>query len=277
MFLNISDRWRKSHKLNRLRTSLYATLKPSLAPRVLFIFGCQRSGTTLLRDFIGLDRRFRDIGEGDPPYFNQEQGERYLRLVDDPQVEAMVNAQKSPWVLLKPLHDSQRAAELLERFQGSRGIWIFRHYHSVVQSHLGYYLHHHLDYLQPLRQMDLSSWMLSGLGCQRISQIRKLVEIADESVPDLYAVFWFARNAFFFQNLKRCNLLLVSYEDLVASPHECLQAFSKHLSVELSTNALSVPRKQNTTKPSSLKLNPEIQDSCNVLLKQLRSVAGHLA
>lgn len=225
-----------------------------------------------MRNFIGLDQRFRDIGEGDPPYFHQEEGERYLRLVEDSQVEALVKTQRSPWVLLKPLHDSQRAVELLESFEGSRGIWIFRHYDSVVQSHLGYYQHDPMYYLRPLRQKDVNSWMLSGLEHQSMERVCELIEMADSSIPDLYAVFWYARNALLFQHLKRANLLVVSYENLVASPHQCLQAFNKHLGLDLSTKALLVPNQRRSNPPAGFKFRPEIEHACNLMLQQLSSL-----
>lgn len=265
----IVNRWAESHKVNRFRTYLHALLQPCMSPRVTFIFGCQRSGTTFLRNFIGLDQRFRDIGEGDLPYFHQEKGPQYLRLVDDSQVERLVRAQKSPWILLKPLHDSQRAVELLERFQDSRGIWIFRHHDSVVQSHLSYYRHDAMEYLRPLRQMDLNSWMLSGLEHQSLERVRELLKVADVSIPDLYAVFWYARNALLSQHLKRVNLLVVSYERLVATPDQCLRAFNKHLEVDLSTKALLVPKQRKSNIPSSFKLKPEIECACNIMLEQL--------
>ncbi len=274
MISGIVNRWSKSHKINRFRTSLYAVLKPCSSPRVAFIFGCQRSGTTFLRNFIGLDQRFRDIGEGDPPYFHQEKGGRYLRLVDDSQVEALVKAQRSPWVLLKPLHDSQRAVELLERFQSSRGIWIFRHYDSVVQSHLGYYQHDPMDYLQPLRQVDIHSWMLSGLEQRSMERVRELLEMANSSIPDLYAVFWYARNALLFQHLKRASLLVVSYENLVADPHRGLQSFSKYLGLELSTKALLVPMQRRPSAPVLSKLTPEVEHACNLMLQKLSSLSN---
>lgn len=274
MISGIANRWSKSHKINRFRTALHAVLKPCPSPRVAFIFGCQRSGTTLLRDFIGSDKRFRDIGEGDAPYFHQEKGPRYLRLVDDSQVEALTKAQKSPWVLLKPLHDSQRAAELLERFESSRGIWIFRHYDSVVQSHIGYYRHDPMEYLRPLRQVDIHSWMLSGLEQQSMERVRELLEIANSSIPDLYAVFWYARNALLFQHLKRVNLLVISYENLVAAPHQCLQSFNNHLGVDLSTKALLVPKQLRPNGPLGFKLREKIGHACNQMLQQLSSLSN---
>lgn len=265
--------WRKrlmqSYKLNRLRTWLYGMANPCANPRVAFIFGCQRSGTTLLRNFIGLDGRFRDVGEGDPPYFHQEAGERYLRLIDHDDVEALVRSQRSPWVLLKPLHDSQHAAQLLKRFEGSRGIWIYRHYSSVIQSHLHYYKHDTLHYLQPLRSLDESSWMLQGLEKKIIQEVDALLKYAGDRHHDLYAVFWYVRNAHLFSLLKESELLVLSYEELVLQPAKCLEGLGKHLGVELSSDAVSVPHRSSLRPEDEIQLHPFIEAACDQMHKLL--------
>jgi hypothetical protein len=129
-----------------------------------------------------------------------------------------------------------------------------------------------MEYLQPLKQMDRSSWMLSGLENQNLERVRALVELADESIPDLYAVFWYARNALLFQHLQRANLLVVSYEDLVGSPYQCLQAFNRHLGTELSTQALVMPRKSPAKSDSSSALKIEIRIACEEMFKALCSL-----
>lgn len=269
MLSSLRKRLMQSYKLNRLRTRLYGMANPCANPRVAFIFGCQRSGTTLLRNFIGLDPRFRDVGEGDPPYFHQEAGERYLRLIDHDDVEALVRSQRSPWVLLKPLHDSQHAARLLKRFEGSKGIWIYRHYSSVIQSHLHYYKHDTLHYLQPLRALDDSSWILQGLRKEIIQKVGTLLKYAGESHQELYAVFWYVRNAHLFEQLKEGEMLILSYEDLVRKPAGCLRLLSKHLGVELSPNAAAVPHQSSLYVKLTVPLNPLVQEACDQMYQKL--------
>lgn len=270
--------WRKrlmqSYKFNRLRTWLYGLANPCANPRVAFIFGCQRSGTTLLRNFIGLDSRFRDVGEGDPPYFYQEEGGRYLRLIDHDEVEALVRSQRSPWVLLKPLHDSQHASRLLKRFEGSKGIWIYRHYSAVIQSHLHYYKHEPLHYLVPLSSLDESSWMLQGMRKEILQEIREMVRLAEDRPQDMYAVFWYARNAYLFEQLKEGEMLVLSYEDLVLKPAGCLRLLSKHLGVELSPAAAAVPHQSSLHPKETIPLHPLIQASCDQMLTELRALAS---
>ena len=273
MLSNWRKRLMQSYKVNRLRTWLYGMANSCANPRVAFIFGCQRSGTTLLRNFIGLDGRFRDVGEGDPPYFHQEAGERYLRLIDHDDVEALVRSQRSPWVLLKPLHDSQHAARLLKRFEGSKGIWIYRHYSSVIQSHLHYYKHDTLHYLQPLRTLDESSWMLQGLEKEIIEEVGALLKYAGDRDPDLYAVFWYARNAHLFSLLKETELLVLSYEELVLQSAECLRLLNRHLGVELFSAAATVPHQSSLHLAKAITLHPVIQQACEWMYGKLLALS----
>lgn len=274
MFSTWRSRLQQSYKVNRLRTWFYGAFNPCADPRVAFIFGCQRSGTTLLRDFIGLDSRFRDVGEGDPPYFRQEAGERYLRLIDDGEVEALVRSQRSPWVLLKPLHDSQQAARLLKRFAGSRGIWIYRHYLSVVQSHLRYYKHDVLHYLEPLRVFDEACWMLQGLEERFIQEVRELVGLAGDRPHDLYAVFWYVRNAQLFTQLKEVEILVLAYEELIVQPADCLRLLGGHLGLELFGAAAAVPHKSSLHPKETIPLHPRIQASCDQMLHDLYALSA---
>lgn len=269
-----TNRFHQSYKINRLRSWFYEWLYPCANPRVAFIFGCQRSGTTLLRNFIGLDSRFRDVGEGDPPYFHQEAGEHYLRLMDDDHLEILVRSQRSPWVLLKPLHDSQQAARLLTRFERSRGIWIYRHYQPVIQSHLRYYKHDALHYLAPLRTLDQSSWILQGLGKEVLQRIQELVVHARDRSEDLYAVFWYVRNAQLFAQLGEMRMLVLSYEELVLEPSKCLRLLSEHLGIELSTAAAAVPHQSSLQPKETISLHPIIQEACDQMHEKLHALSA---
>jgi hypothetical protein len=271
MLFTWRNRIHQSYKINRLKSWVHEQMYPCANPRVALIFGCQRSGTTLLRNFIGLDSRFRDVGEGDPPYFHQEAGKHYLRLMDDDHVEALIHSQRSPWVLLKPLHDSQQAARLLKRFERSRGIWIYRHYQPVIQSHLRYYKHDALHYLAPLRMLDEASWILQGLGREVLQTIQELVVHAGDRPEDLYAVFWYVRNAQFFAQLGEMRMLVLSYEELVLEPSKCLRVLSKHLDIELSTAAAAVPHQSSLHPKETSTLHPIIQEACDQMHERLRA------
>lgn len=266
------QKWEHSYKVNRLRTGLHRALMPSDDPRIIFIFGCQRSGTTLLRNFIGLDPRVLDIGEGDPPFFETE-GERYLRLKPDEVLGDLVRQTRHPHVLLKPLHDTQRASGLLQSFPDARGIGIFRHFLPVVDSHLRYYRHDPLKYLRPLIALDQTSWMLEGLDKRAMDQMTRLVEVAGTNPPDLYGVFWWVRNMALIEQAAGCCLFL-SYEDLVLKPEDARSQLDLHLALRLKGLSQAMPHQGSLERGRGRLLHPMIQDACNDLLNELRAISS---
>lgn len=271
LFEKLQTKWLHSYKVNRMGTALRRIVLPAREPRVIFIFGCQRSGTTLLRNFIGLDSRVLDVGEGDPPFFHQETGDRYLRLKEDTELAALVKQTRCPWVLLKPLHDTQRASHLLGAFPGSKGIAIFRHYRPVIDSHLRYYSHKPLEYLRPLLHLDTSSWMLDGMDSDTLEVLRELLPEAGGRPVDLYALFWWVRNQLLIQQAQgKC--LFVSYESLVSQPDQVHRRLEHHLGWPLSRRSTGMPHKASLNHGTSISLNSSIQNACEEVLLRLRSI-----
>jgi hypothetical protein len=272
-------KWLTSYKLNRLRTRLHALLNPSEDPRLVFIFGCQRSGTTMLRNFIGFHPAIHDHGEGDPPYFWQVPVEdlRYLRVVPKVEIERLTRAQKSPVVLIKPLHDSQRAAELLRHFPRSKGLWIFRHYREVILSHLNYYRGRYdpLPYLKDLLELNTQSWKAEGLDEEMLDFIVK--HRADTATPTAaYALFWLARNSLLFHQ-DHPDLLTVNYADLIKHPQQSLKQLSHHIQMDLDPRYALFPQRRE--RPQSLPdIIPEsILAACDAMYEKLCAMSSSLS
>lgn len=269
-------KWLTSYKLNKLRTRLYSSLNPAADPRLVFIFGCQRSGTTMLRNFIGFNPAINDHGEGDPPYFWQVPVEdpRYLRVVPDEEIDRLTRAQKSPVVLVKPLHDSQRASELLRRFPRSKGIWIFRHYHEVILSHLNYYRGRYdpLPYVKDLLDLNASSWKAEGLGEEMRSLILQLRDQATTPTAG-FALFWLARNSLLFQQ-DHPDLLTVHYSDLIEHPAGSLALLGRHIGMELDLRYSQFPQRRERSQPLPDAIPPAILEHCDAMFERLRKAAA---
>lgn len=265
--------WRllSSYKVNKLRTRLYSMLHPCRDPRLVFIFGCQRSGTTMLRNFIGFHPAISDHGEGDPPFFWQMPVEdlRYLRVLPDAEIERLTHAQKSPVVLIKPLHDSQRAAELLRNFPRSKGLWIFRHYREVILSHLNYYKGRYdpLPYLKDMLELNTASWKAEGLSDEMRDFI--IQHRAQATTPTAaFALFWLARNSLLFHQ-DHPDLLTVNYADLIEHPQESLTRLSHHIQMDLDPRYALFPQRRE--RPQSLPdaLPAPIVEACERMLERL--------
>lgn len=198
----------------------------------------------MLRNFIGFDRRVNDQGEGDPPYFWQVpvDDSRYLRLLPIDELSQLSGAQKSEIVLIKPLHDSQRASELLRSFPRSKGFWIFRHYQDVILSHLTYYKERYdpFLYLRDLLDLRDGSWMVDGLGLEMSDFIREHRHLATTPTAG-FALFWLARNSLYFKQTDP-DLIVLNYAGLVADPARALEVIGDHIGLSLDQRYADLPR-----------------------------------
>ncbi|WP_395736476.1 hypothetical protein [Prosthecobacter sp.] len=261
-----------SYKVNKACTWIQGALSPCKNPRIVWVFGCQRSGTTMLRNFIGFDSRVNDQGEGDPPFFRQLPVEdlQYLRLHPDEEVARLLAAQRSQVVLLKPLHDSQRAAALLNTFPGSKGIWIFRHYREVILSHLTYYKGRYeaFPYLRDLFELNEQSWKAEGLGEEMRSYILENKGLATTPTA-AFALFWLARNSLLFDQ-EHPDLMTVNYNSLVEQPGKSLELLGKHIQLDLNDAYARFPQRFDRERPLPDPIPAPILDACEKMWERLK-------
>lgn len=277
-------RWRvlSSYKVNKLRTWIHQVLNPSDRARIVFVFGCQRSGTTMLRSFIGFDPRVDDQGEGDPPYFWQgpEDDPRYLRLLPDDEVERIASRCRSEVLLIKPLHDSQRAAQLLQRFPGSKGVWIFRHYHEVILSHLTYYRGRYepMPYLKDMLELNEHSWKAEGLGAEARELILRHRPLVTTPTAG-FALFWLVRNQLFFSQLAEhpeLPLVSIHYADLVSHSGAALRFLSGYVGIDLDPRYAQFPERRERRKELPDLIPGELLEACEHMLARLKTTAVRL-
>ena len=263
----------QSHKLNVLRSRLHGWLNPCAEPRLGFIFGCQRSGTTLLRSFIGLDWRVSDQGEGDPPYFWQlpVSEPKYLRLRDDADIETLRQRERSELVLLKPLHDTQRAHQLLQTWPQSRAVFIHRHYREVILSHLHYYRRRYDPdaYLADLLSLNPQSWKAENLDEPTRDFIAAHRHLASNP-SNGFALFWLARNSLRFSQ-DHARMIGLHYADLVRHPHFCLQQLGRLFEMDFPPQLALLPETRERSAPLPDTLHPQLEQACEDMLCRLNA------
>lgn len=96
--------------------------------RVVFIMGAQRSGTRV--PLLALERcpDILTFREGAAPFFDG------VRLRPPAVLDQQFAHSRFPVLVIKPLCESHRALELLDRFPASRIVWIFRGVDDTVRS-----------------------------------------------------------------------------------------------------------------------------------------------
>jgi hypothetical protein len=201
-----------------LKRLMQLTMPRAGDPKLLFIFGCQRSGTTLLSRIFERDwfaKSFREVSS-----VNRDNEEYRIRLKALPEVRDIVERRPSRLTVLKPLVESQRAIEILEFFPGSKALWIYRNYRDVAASNITRFgLNNGIDDMRQLLAGSRENWRSEYVPPD---VYKTLEEYFSESMNpyDAAVLFWYARNSLYFDlGLdKNPDVMLCRYESLVQNP-----------------------------------------------------------
>ncbi len=224
--------WEKQRfRLFRLRKRIFQRwrYKPAEPKTVLLIAGCQRSGTSMAHHLFRLDRTSVSYDEYSP--LSLLTGEEPLRWRPASEVVARIAADRAPFVVAKPLVESQRLRQWLDAVPNSRAIWMFRDVRDVVSSSMKYFSEGigHSD-LMPIVNRDEADWRYENLSDDVAELIGSLWH--EDLVPaDAAALFWYARNSLFFSGGLDTDrrVALCYYNDLVSGPDRVIAAAYNHL------------------------------------------------
>lgn len=242
-------------------------------PSVLFVFGCQRSGTTILQRIFEQDwntKIYSEVGSD----LSKKDTTLGLRLDPIVDIKAEIGRQKASLVIVKPLVESQNAAQLLHSFPNAQAIWMYRDYTDVAASKIK------------------KSGPMSGVGDLRYiynntpndwrndnitPQIRDLVNryfAEDMNGYDAAALYWYVRNQFYFQqNLSEHDkVMLCQYDDLVGDSQQTMAQIYAFLKRPYPSNNILIDiHSKSIGKGNFVTLSPEIEALCQAMLARLKA------
>lgn len=245
---------------------------------VLLILGCQRSGTTLLTRIFERDWQVKVFPEFSP--LSSDDRRHRIRLNRLDKVVATLDATPEPFVVAKPLVETQNVHRLLEHLPGSRAIWLYRPFTDVAASDLHHFGERNgIDNIRPIARGDEANWRAEHVS----AATREIVAghfTEDMNVYDAAALFWFARNTLYFDNRLdqppwRERVMPLRYEQLIHDPDGTMHrvyAFAgrpfpgPHLVAEV--------HRQSIGKGRAAPVSPAIRTLCQDLLERLDAVAG---
>ncbi len=249
---------------------LYQALKPKASQKhILFIVGCQRSGTTLMLRIFDNDLNTACFGERSVLSTRDEKG---LRLNPLDEVKKELVKVRAPFILLKPLVESQNLPKLLDYFEGSKALWMYRHYKDVAASNLKVFgKENGIKDIQPIVENEVGNWRTENLS----TNVREtIINFFSEEMNfyDAAVLFWYARNSLFFdlELDKKSNVLMCNYIDLVRQPRQMLQGIYEHVGRPYpGDKIISEVHSQAIGKGKELQLSKEVEVLAESMLYRL--------
>lgn len=276
--MNITQQMQRINRENlgkgawRLYKNAYqGLLMPNtLEQKLLFIFGSQRSGTTLMTRLFARDLYTKVYAEYSDLSITIN-GTRDLRLRPLEEVAQELSKVKAPLVVLKPLVETQNAANILAHFPESKALWMYRHFQDVAVSKLKKSgMHNGIRDMQfMLEQRD--SWRAEKVP----EHIREMIArfYSPEMNPyDAAALYWYVRNNFLYeQGLDESpDVMMCKYEDFVMDPQSSMREIYRFVDRPFPDNdATERVHRASVGKGSDTPLSPAVVAVCEEMLARL--------
>ena len=239
--------------------------------RVSFVFGCQRSGTKMVMRILDNSPEVRIYHENHASAFAD------FELRSDRVIQALIAASPAPVQVFKPICDSHRADDVLDRHPGSRALWIYRDPHDVARSAVVKWGSHQREIIDALVQGDIAPWGWRTAGVPDAVRAAITSVWRDDLTDHEGALlFWYLRNQFFFgRGLDRDpRMRLVRYADLVQSPEQTFSDAFMHLGAAFSTDWLERVRASSVGRATP-QGSAAVLALCQTLLDRLDGWTPH--
>lgn len=247
--------------------------------RLVFVLGCQRSGTTMLERAFEKDIRTKMYGHLDLVDVNPDPDSLVYadahgpRLKPYEEIREIIANDKAPILVKKSLREGQHTHELLRYFPEARVIWMYRNYKDVVNSHLVKWDHGvGIRKLRPIFDEDEGNHWASENIPESTTEIVKRYFSEQMAPSDAVALYWYARNKLFFDlELDRHpKVFLCRYEDIVSTPGKVMKSIYKFLDYKYPGDHLvSHIHTKSINRGKDTAINQEIEALCRALLKKL--------
>jgi len=250
----------------------YTLQKPKICTkckRILFIVGCQRSGTTLMLRIFRNDQNVKTFGEHSRLSSNDEYK---IRLNPLHLVKKDIGKVRESLIVLKPLVESQRTPKLLDYFEESKAVWMYRDYKDVASSNLFRFgVKNGINDLRPIAENTSGNWRSDNIS----KSVREIIasHFSENMNPyDAAVLFWYARNRLYFDlGLdKDPNVLLCPYERLITNPAQIIKTIYRGLDQDYPGSHLHEEIHSNSVnKGENIILSPSINQLAAELLSRM--------
>jgi Sulfotransferase family len=234
----------------------------------VYLVGLQRSGTNMLARGLDIAPEFEVHNENDRAVFD------HFLLRDDAVVRQVVEASHHEYVLFKPLCDSHRVDHLLDSLgtaSPGRAIWAYRDVDGRARSAVSKFGRNNLLTLRDIAAgKGASMWQAQRLSQETLDEISSY-DYTTMSPETAAALFWWIRNGLYFETGldRRDDVLLASYQDMLATPVEAMRAICRFLGLTYRPALIEHISPRGPGSPRQLDIDPRVRALCDHLQNRL--------
>lgn len=248
-------------------------IQPPGMRQLLFIVGCQRSGTTLLSRIFERDMNCASYGETSIFSHTAEPSRLRLRSMDE--IATQIANTPARLVVLKPLVESQNILQLLDHFTESRAIWLFRDFRDVAASNLKKFGNKNsIKDLRIISEGPTEDWRNEGLSNEMRNYVRSLYT-ENMNPVDAAVIFWIVRNQIFFDLAldQNSRIHLCKYESLTTDPIVVMKQIYDFIAQPYpADNITTGTHSDSIRKGKALIISPSIDEIAKSLLAKMDAV-----
>ncbi len=247
--------------INKIINFFYHTRNP----KIVFVLGYGRSGTSILINLLG------------HVFFLDAHGERskhFMKdfLIDFDLFDQYIKSKPLPIIATKPILNSFSASILLDRYPDSRIIWMFRDYKSVTSSAIKKFGGNVAVLMKDSVTGGAPNWISTQIPKEAVDIIKKQPYSTFSDLDWTALVWWSVNFSLFLNNLdKSPRVHVVDYDHLTTRPGQILVDIFHFLDIDYN-NVEKYIDASNSSASSEISLCNEVANLCNEMLFKLRSL-----
>jgi len=236
--------------------------------KIIFIFGCQRSGTTATINGLRKNENIFVFNEINEVVYKKTIEKYKIRLKAKNELVNIFDNINEENIVLKPLVESQNTLEFLDDFPLAISFWLIREYKSVAKSMMKKW-GRRIGYEFVEKSLGNETWQ-----SEKIEDLKPLINYMKTQIFsnwDYACFFWYVRNYHFYKQKLETNkkVLLLHYEHLVSDVNYLQKRFNKFKLALTITGDFY--HQSSVKKVSEVKLHPLVEQLCSDMWSRLNT------